>query len=219
MKRINYRKIYEKHYGPIPKEANGRAYEIHHIDGNHSNNDPLNLTAITLQEHYDIHFLQGDWAACYFMSIQRMHKTPDELSALSSSIQLERVQNGTHHFLNGDISRNSNRDRVKNKTHHFLKRADGTSVALDRAKNKKLPIQLATLDGKNPWQRRDDGTSFQQDLVKLGKHPLLGGEIQRKQLATGAHASQIKVSCLFCKNTISKNAYAQHHGDNCKHRE
>ena len=95
----NYRKIYKKHYGPIPCDSYGRSYEIHHIDGNHNNNDPKNLIAITLQEHYDIHYAQGDWSACYYMSIQRMNKTPAELSDLSKKIQLERVKNGTHHFL------------------------------------------------------------------------------------------------------------------------
>ena len=51
-----YRKIYEDHYGPIPKEENGRSYEIHHLDGNSNNNDPKNLIAVTLQEHYNIHY-------------------------------------------------------------------------------------------------------------------------------------------------------------------
>jgi hypothetical protein len=55
-----YRKIYEQNFGPIPKEPNGRTYEIHHIDGNHNNNDPTNLSAMTIQEHYDIHYSQGD---------------------------------------------------------------------------------------------------------------------------------------------------------------
>ena len=55
-----YRKIYESHNGPIPKEDNGRSYEIHHIDGNHFNNDPSNLKAVSIQEHYDIHYSQGD---------------------------------------------------------------------------------------------------------------------------------------------------------------
>jgi hypothetical protein len=31
----NYRKIYENHNGIIPKDSDGRTYEIHHIDGNH----------------------------------------------------------------------------------------------------------------------------------------------------------------------------------------
>jgi N-acetylglutamate synthase/N-acetylornithine aminotransferase len=60
----NYRKIYENHHGPILKDEEGRTYEIHHIDGDHSNNDPVNLTALTLQEHYNIHYSQGDYYAC-----------------------------------------------------------------------------------------------------------------------------------------------------------
>ena len=31
--RIDYRKIYEAHYGPIPKDSDGKTYEIHHLDG------------------------------------------------------------------------------------------------------------------------------------------------------------------------------------------
>jgi HNH endonuclease len=120
MARPNYRRIYEKHYGPIPKEPDGRTYEVHHIDGNHSNNKPENLKAITLKDHYDIHYSQGDWAACYYMSIQRMNKTPEELSDLSKLIQLERVKNGTHHFL--DSKRHSEWAywQVENGTHPFL---------------------------------------------------------------------------------------------------
>ena len=83
----NYRKIYENHIGVIPKEPNGRTYEIHHLDGNHSNNDPLNLKAVTLQEHYDIHYAQGDWGACMLMKLQRMDHSPDEI------VELNRNQN------------------------------------------------------------------------------------------------------------------------------
>jgi hypothetical protein len=59
--RVNYRKIYEKHFGSIPKEPSGRSYEIHHKDRDHVNNDPSNLIAVTLQEHYDLHYAQGDF--------------------------------------------------------------------------------------------------------------------------------------------------------------
>ena len=69
----NYRKIYENHYGPIPKEENGRSYEIHHLDGNHHNNDPKNLKAVRIQEHYDIHYSQGDWSACLLGMYKRWH--------------------------------------------------------------------------------------------------------------------------------------------------
>lgn len=134
-----YRKIYKKYNGPIPVEPNGRTYEIHHIDGNHTNNDPVNLTAITLQEHYNIHYNQGDYGACYLMAIQRMSKTPEEISDLARKIALKRVTNGTnpvcvssneariralnsvkkgiHPWLGGKVQSNSNRNRAKNGTH------------------------------------------------------------------------------------------------------
>ena len=32
----NYRKIWVERHGPIPLDENGRTYEIHHIDGDHS---------------------------------------------------------------------------------------------------------------------------------------------------------------------------------------
>jgi len=48
--KVNYRKIYENHYGKIP---NG--YHIHHIDGNPFNNDISNLKCVSAEEHSEIH--------------------------------------------------------------------------------------------------------------------------------------------------------------------
>ena len=50
----NYRKLWIKQYGEIPKDGDGRPYEIHHKDGNHSNNSLDNLVCIPIKEHYDI---------------------------------------------------------------------------------------------------------------------------------------------------------------------
>jgi len=88
--RINYRKIYEQHYGPIP-----HGLEIHHIDGDYTNNNPSNLKAVTIQEHYDIHYAQEDWDACSAIAI-RMNIDRTEISR-------KRVENGTHNFLGGRI--------------------------------------------------------------------------------------------------------------------
>jgi len=51
----NYRKIWEDANGPIPKDKEGRSYEIHHIDGDRTNNDLSNLICISIEEHYKIH--------------------------------------------------------------------------------------------------------------------------------------------------------------------
>ena len=46
-----YRKIFLNHHGIIPKDEEGRSYEIHHIDGNHSNNEPKNLIYMVLRKY------------------------------------------------------------------------------------------------------------------------------------------------------------------------
>ncbi len=60
---MNYRKVWEEVNGPIPIDDKGRKYEIHHVDGNHNNNDINNLICISIEEHYDIHLKQGDFTA------------------------------------------------------------------------------------------------------------------------------------------------------------
>jgi len=59
---MDYRRIWKKHYGDIPKDKNGWTYEIHHIDGNRENNSIENLICVSIEEHYNIHLIQGDIA-------------------------------------------------------------------------------------------------------------------------------------------------------------
>lgn len=80
-----HRKIWEESNGPIPLDSDGRSYEIHHVDGNPENNDISNLICVTIQEHYDIHFKQGDYGACHLIA-KRMSKTPAELSKIVSDL-------------------------------------------------------------------------------------------------------------------------------------
>jgi hypothetical protein len=98
---IFYRSLYEKHYGPIPLDTYGRTYEIHHLDGNRNNNDLSNLVALTIEEHFDIHYDQKDWAACLAISM-RMKKTPEEISKIQSEVgrnsALKRKKLGTNPF-------------------------------------------------------------------------------------------------------------------------
>ena len=176
----NYRKIYEKHVGPIPREQNGRSYEIHHIDGNRANNSVDNLKAVTIQEHYDIHYLQEDWAACVRIGA-KMKLSPAELSTAAHNHNLKMVkegthpwlgsdfasarnakliEEGTHNFLGGAVQSKMNRARLNNGTHPFMKKIDGTSLATERVKN-----------GTHPLTRRADGSSVSSDNVKNGTHP------------------------------------------------
>ena len=91
------RRIYRKYYGEIPKDTLGRSYDIHHIDGNHSNDEPTNLIAVSIQEHYDIHYANCDWGACYSIAL-RMEKSPKLIAELASKSNKERIANGTHNW-------------------------------------------------------------------------------------------------------------------------
>lgn len=196
-----YRKIYEQNFGSIPKEPTGRSYEIHHIDGDNSNNDPANLRAVTIQEHYNIHYSQQDWGACLLIS-KRLKLSPKEISNISRKNALKQfengthpflipgvgtrsVANGTHNFFGGEIQRKNNQRRVENGTHHLLK--------------------------ENSPQ------------IQNKTHHFFGGEVQRKnnltRLAAGTHPSQIEWTCEHCgKSGKNKANYNRYHGDICKNK-
>lgn len=181
-----YKKIYEQHYGPIPKDSNGRSYEIHHINGNHEDNRIENLKAVTIDEHYAIHKAQGDYVSA-FMIAQRMELSSEELSDIASkSVTLtnkKRIEEGTHHFLDSEAARQRNLKRIKAGTHNLVKRADGSSQSSDR--------------------------------VDAGTHIFVRNNPVAKALAAGTHASKIKLSCVFCRKQCSKNNFNKQHG-NCE---
>jgi hypothetical protein len=79
---VYHRKIWESVYGTIPKDSEGRSYEIHHIDGNHKNNHISNLLCVSIHDHYNIHYSQGDVEACLIMS-KRMRLSATEKSRLA----------------------------------------------------------------------------------------------------------------------------------------
>lgn len=68
-----YRKIWSQVYGEIPKDENGISYEIHHINGNKSDNRIENLVCVSIKEHFDIHYKKGDYKACALIA-GRMNK-------------------------------------------------------------------------------------------------------------------------------------------------
>ncbi len=118
-----YRKIYEQHYGQIPKDSNGRSYEIHHINGDHSDNRIENLKLVTIEEHYQIHQDQENWGACFVM-LPRMKLSPTEISKKASENakkgSIKRIAEGTHNFLDKGESSKRAKLRVEKGTHNFL---------------------------------------------------------------------------------------------------
>ena len=93
----HYKKLWKKHFGEIPTDENGRCYEIHHIDGTRKNNNINNLMCISIQEHYNIHYQQRDFAAAFRIA-QRMSLDPKIKSELMSKSNKKRLEEGTHPF-------------------------------------------------------------------------------------------------------------------------
>lgn len=160
-----HRRIFREAYGTIPKDDEGRSFEIHHIDGDHSNNELSNLKAVSIADHMAIHLAQGDWMAVARIS-SRMGLTSEIRSEMSRNSNLERVANGTHNFL-GD----------RNPIHQKI--ADGTAYSLGPECNLKR-VKAGThnfLGENNPSHRR----------VANGTHNFLGPATNQERIANGTH--------------------------------
>jgi len=183
----NHRQVYEKHYGPIP-EGN----EIHHIDGNKLNNDPKNLMSVTLQEHYEIHFRQGDYGACRLIAFRMKNLlSSTEKSKIAKLSNARRIDAGKHNFLKQNISQEtlkrqeeSRRKNIESGTHNFI------GGEIQRTSNRK---------------RVADGT-----------HHWVGGNLQKEMLADGRHASCHISVCKHCGKQSNIGNITRWHNDHCK---
>jgi len=204
-----YRKIYEKHYGPIPTDQTGRTYDIHHIDGNRNNNDPNNLKALSIEEHYQVHLDQGDYASCIKIAA-RMKLSPETLSELSTKENLKRVKEGTHNWVgNGDYQRSIQRKRVENGTHPWLGDKNPTYRLLENGAHPFLGEAGSNLAKEVQRRRVSDGT-----------HHLLSGDIQRKshrkRLEAGNHHMTKIHVCPHCGKEGKSVVMFRYHFENCK---
>jgi len=220
-----YRQIYEQYHGSIPKDEAGRTYDIHHIDGNHSNNDITNLKAVSLQEHFDIHYAQQDWLACQLISL-RLGLSPEERYELSRKAQQKRVANGDHHFTSSKWQSDNQLNRVANGTHPFV------GGEIQRETNRQL-----VAEGKHAFQGEDgvscrrvrEGTHHflgernpMHAKVADGSHPWLGnGEVvrarQKQRVADGTHHFLGgEITCPHCNKSGGSTNMKRYHFDNCK---
>ena len=226
-----YRKIYQTFYGPIPKDENGRSYDIHHIDGNRKNNNIFNLVALSIQDHFNIHYYQGDWAACARIS-QRMsldieitrlllseaskrnakenklyfqYTDKEILSKMSIENNKKRINNGTHNFLNKNVeSRQRELQKIKNGNHIFLDENFRKNTLLPAIqKSNKKRVLNKTHNFFNISTRKK---ALESTLKK-----------QKELLAAGKHQSQYEWTCEYCKKSgKGRGAFSRFHGDKCK---
>jgi hypothetical protein len=115
-----YRKIYEENIGPIPKDELGRSYHIHHIDGNRKNNSVENLLAVSIEEHYNIHYSQGDYGACFKLS-RLLKMTQEQLENIAKLHVEKQLKDKKHPFQGGNVQRKNAKKQLENGTHNFQK--------------------------------------------------------------------------------------------------
>lgn len=188
-----YRKIYENHYGPIPKDEKGRSYHIHHIDGNRKNNTPSNLQALSVQDHYNVHLAQKDHAACLRLGAL-LELTAEEMSAHSKKCQLDRVKNGTHPWIKGKAY------KLDKTLYDFENIETGEVITLTQrefCEKYKLSVyginQLIHNRTKTIYGWKLSGTNHEPDRLKGDNHPSYDPTVFRfKNISTEEEVSMTK---------------------------
>jgi hypothetical protein len=198
-----YRRIYEQAHGPIPKDQLGRTYDIHHVDGNHENNDISNLVAVPIQEHYDIHYQSQDYGACVLIGL-RMKLSPTEISELNSKSAKKRIAEGSHHFLIGGP-----RDDLKG-DNNPMRRLEVAKKVSDRLTGVPQKITAARL---KMWAKRV-GTKLNLSEQGRESHRQNG-----RDKFTKNNPSHQKVTCQYCNKITGKGNHSRWHGNNCKEKK
>jgi len=201
------------HYGPIPIDENGITYDIHHIDGNRKNNHILNLVALSLKEHYKIHYDKGEFLAARAISLRMkgMSKLPKkERLELNKKISESLKNHQRRKELNKQISENQ-KDKphpVKKvtcphcgkiggggamKQFHFNKCEKITGVKIKRSESFKQKIRVPKSEAHKKNMRKSKSPSH---IMKMKK----------------------PYTCPYCLKEGTGNAMKQWHFDNCKHK-
>lgn len=139
----NYRKLYKSVFGEIPKDDLGRSYEIHHIDGNHNNNSIENLLCVSIEEHYNIHLSQGDFAAANLIA-ERINTPSLKLKGFKRPHTEE-----TKAKLRRPKENKQNYKKPKSETHRESIRV--ARLGTTRSQSTKIKLSLCKV-GKTPSQ-------------------------------------------------------------------
>lgn len=222
----NYRKIWKNHHGTIPFDDDRRTYEIHHKDGDRENNDIENLQLVTIHEHYDIHYSQGDWAACQSIAF-RLNLTPEDHSNRQSELAKRRLAAGTHPFVDPTIraiidkkTGEREREKIKNGTSQLFstaaneKRIKSHKDAVAAGTHHTLTIEYASSCREVQNSLASEGLhNFQltREKQKEAIHKMITDGCHPLQSENRTDPNKIKVSCIVCKKETTLPALSSHH--------
>lgn len=207
-----YRKIWEQHFGLIPK-----GMEIHHKDSDHSNNKIENLMLVTPEEHFYLHLDRGEYAAAAMIGA-RMKILPDEHSEAARKSALERVKLGTHNFqIKGRITAKDKEGNITVTNKDDPKWLSGELVGVNKG------------DTNNP-NRKGLNVGKVGVIDEFGKtfqttknDPRIGDTLRtiRSTLPSNSKGKTWKnnlkkESCNYCGLVARKQAITRWHNEKCK---
>jgi hypothetical protein len=200
---MNYRKIWESHYGDIPKDDQGRSFDIHHIDGDRSNNDIGNLIALSIEDHYKIHLAQNDNAAVAAIS-QRMGQPLYGWShSEETRLKISKSKTGSTH---SEETKNKMSQSRMGKTHS------------DEAKQKMRKPKKSTIKYKGPTtQEHKDKIKASMTGVKHTPERIANISRGRKGIVP-SHNLEVQ-TCPHCGTQANGFGYTRWHGNKCRQKE
>jgi len=156
-----YRKIYEDAYGLIPKDSRGITFDIHHKDGDKTNNSLENLVALSVEDHYKLHLSQEDWGEASMLA-QRLGISKEEWAVLRSRATTQQWANRSAEerarvIAKGVDSQTPEQRSEKSRKGRETLRANGQfeSVGLKIAASlAKIPAEQRSENAKRGWETR-----------------------------------------------------------------
>lgn len=215
-----HRRIWEKANGPIPKDEDGRSYEIHHIDGNKNNNELINLICVSIKEHFEIHKKQEDWLAAKLIAA-RMEISKEErelLAKKSGESQRGRKLTEQHKKkISGRVPWNKGKSMSLETKDKIRSKISG---------NKKGPCSEETRkkisEAKKGYKHSEETKNKLRGRTGTMKGKKFSEE-HKNRIAEGNKGKnvgkkRVLVECPHCKKIGGGGAMIQYHFDNCKHK-
>lgn len=193
----DYRRVYERYHQCCLLPG----IDVHHIDGDHSNNDPKNLMAVTLQEHYDLHKDNNDHYACFMIS-QRMAIKPADWKEMAKENGRKSAYKNIERGI-GLIAWAKNNPELAQHLRSVNGKIGGT-----KAFEKKKGIHGLTSDQKKTIASQGGKTAAEMGLGFKAGHASNAGKIGGKKGGKWAKENKSGIFALTPEQIKSKNQKA-----------
>ena len=170
---VNYRKIWQDHSGlKIPK-----GWHIHHIDGDQTNNSPDNLICVSPEEHWLIHYSNGDPIAINGKFIQGAGEAGKRGGAVVLSGQIAKIQTKE----NQDKGRRNRDPKSMSEMGYIQGRKNVANGTLAKAR------ALSPTLGNKEWGHKYAGINGKKNRGKVHVTNISTGEDRKLTKAQALH--------------------------------